>query len=105
MVQKLVGHVVSTKMCKSIAVKVTREYLHPLFMKQVRKSKKFIAHDELETCNLGDKVEIIQSKPHSKRKRFELNRIIRRNPFDEKGNLVNNDGKIVDPEGNVIDTN
>ena len=59
----------------------------------------------METCNLGDKVEIIQSRPHSKRKRFELNHVILRNPFDENGNLVNKDGKIVDPDGSGIKTN
>mmetsp|Transcript_16294 Transcript_16294/g.18449 ORF Transcript_16294/g.18449 Transcript_16294/m.18449 type:complete len:82 (-) Transcript_16294:816-1061(-) len=74
---KFVGTVVSTAMNKSIVVKVQRQYLHPVFLKHMRKSKKFLAHDEHEACKLGDKVEIMQCRRISKRKHFTLNDILR----------------------------
>ena len=67
-----VGFVVSNKMDKTIAVAVERRLRHPIYGKFVRKTKKFIAHDENNECNIGDKVKIVESRPLSKRKRWKL---------------------------------
>ncbi|MBT3169231.1 MAG: 30S ribosomal protein S17 [Candidatus Cloacimonetes bacterium] len=73
-----IGTVVSDKMDKTIVVSVQRQYKHPLYKKIVRKHKKFKAHDENNDCKMGDVVEIIESKPLSKEKRWALNNIIER---------------------------
>uniref|UniRef100_A0A7S2H311 Small ribosomal subunit protein uS17c n=1 Tax=Octactis speculum TaxID=3111310 RepID=A0A7S2H311_9STRA len=66
------GIVVSDKMQKSIVVAVTRFRVHPKYNKRLRYTRKFMAHDEEEVCEIGDKVRITMSKPISKRKRFKL---------------------------------
>lgn len=72
------GIVVSNKMDKTIAVKVERRLKHPLYGKFVKRSKKFIAHDEENTCNIGDRVRIMETRPLSKMKRWRLVEIIER---------------------------
>ncbi len=71
-----VGIVVSNKMDKSVVVKVNRYVLHPVYKKFVRKTKKFMAHDENNSCNIGDKVRIVESRPLSRRKRWVVTEII-----------------------------
>lgn len=73
-----VGIVVSDKMDKSITVVVERRLRHPIYGKFVKKSTKFMAHDENNDCNPGDKVRIEETRPLSKRKRFTLVEIIER---------------------------
>lgn len=68
----------STKMDKTISVLVERRLMHPLYGKFVKRSKKFLAHDEENTCNIGDKVRIMETRPLSKRKRWRLVEIIER---------------------------
>ncbi|MCX8027897.1 MAG: 30S ribosomal protein S17 [Thermodesulfovibrionales bacterium] len=70
------GTVVSDKMQKTVVVAVTRAYQHPLYKKTIKKTKKFMAHDEQERCKIGDVVEIIESRPLSKRKRWEVIKIL-----------------------------
>ena len=72
------GVVVSSKMDKTIAVKVVRRLMHPLYGKFVKRSKKFFAHDEENTCNVGDVVRIMETRPLSKMKRWRLVEIIER---------------------------
>lgn len=67
-----VGEVVSNKMNKTVIVKVERKMLHPVFKKFVKRTKKFVAHDEGDKCQIGDKVEIMESKPLSKTKRWKV---------------------------------
>ncbi len=74
----LVGEVVSNKMDKSIVVKVETLVMHPLYKKYIKRSKKYMAHDPNNECSIGDKVEIIESRPLSKRKRWRLKRILER---------------------------
>ncbi len=76
--KQIVGIVTSSKMDKSITVIVERRLKHPIYGKFIRKSKKFMAHDEKNDCNEGDKVRIIESRPLSKRKRWSLVEIIER---------------------------
>ena len=73
---KRVGVVVSDKMDKTVVVKVERQFAHPLYRRTVRKSKKFMAHDESGQAKVGDRVEIIEARPLSKRKRWQLVRVL-----------------------------
>ena len=73
-----VGVVTSNKMDKTIAVSVERRLRHPIYGKFVKKSKKFIAHDENNDCNIGDVVRIMESRPLSKTKRWRLVEIVER---------------------------
>ena len=68
----LTGEVVSDKTAKTIVVKVERKTMHPKYNKFVTTSKKFHAHDEKEQASVGQTVTIIESKPYSKLKRWEL---------------------------------
>lgn len=71
-----VGIVVSNKMQKTIVVKVERRVKHPLFGKYIKLSKKFMAEDAQNECNIGDKVRIMETRPLSKLKRWRLVEII-----------------------------
>ena len=75
-----VGEVVSTKMQKTIVVEVSRRVPHPLYKRIIGKRKKFYAHDEKGTANLGDVVRIVECRPLSKLKRWQLLDIVRRAP-------------------------
>jgi len=70
------GLVVSDKMDKSIVVAVERRVKHPLYGKFVKRTTKFIAHDEENTCGIGDKVLIMETRPLSKTKNWRLVEII-----------------------------
>lgn len=72
----IVGTVVSDKMDKTIVVQAARLTKHPKYGKFYKKFKKFKVHDEKNTCDVGDLVEIIESQPISKQKSFRLKRII-----------------------------
>jgi small subunit ribosomal protein S17 len=74
------GSVVSNRMDKSIVVKVEMLIKHPLYKKYIKKSKKYMAHDPENDCNIGDKVEIVETRPLSSRKRWRLQKIIERAP-------------------------
>jgi small subunit ribosomal protein S17 len=71
-----VGYVTSDKMDKTIVVTVEEFIRHPLYGKRVKRSKKFKAHDEENTCGIGDKVRIMETRPLSKDKRWRLVNII-----------------------------
>lgn len=73
-----VGVVVSDKMDKSIVVAVKRKVKHPMYGKFVNKTTKFHAHDESNTCNEGDTVRIMETRPLSKTKCWRLVEIIQR---------------------------
>lgn len=64
------GTVVSNKMDKTVVVAVTRLFQHPEYKKTVKRVTKFKAHDEKDTCQIGDVVQIIETKPLSKEKRW-----------------------------------
>jgi small subunit ribosomal protein S17 len=70
------GKVVSDKMDKTVVVAVTRTFQHPLYKKTVKKITKFKAHDEENKCQMGDKVQIIESRPLSKDKRWEVIKVM-----------------------------
>lgn len=72
------GVVVSNKMDKTISVKVERRLMHPLYGKFVKRSNKFFAHDEENTCKVGDTVRIMETRPLSKNKRWRVVEILER---------------------------
>lgn len=73
-----IGVVSSNKMEKTITVQVERRLRHPIYGKYVKKSKKFMAHDEKNDCNIGDTVKIMESRPLSAKKRWRLVEVIER---------------------------
>ncbi|MGQ9634718.1 MAG: 30S ribosomal protein S17 [Bryobacteraceae bacterium] len=75
-----VGQVISAKMAKTIVVEVTRRVPHPLYKRVVTRRKKFYAHDEENSARPGDTVRIVESRPLSRLKRWQLVEIIRRAP-------------------------
>jgi small subunit ribosomal protein S17 len=74
--RRMNGVVISNKMTKTVVVEVTRTYLHPLYRKVVHSSMRVKAHDELD-CQVGDKVQIVESKPISKEKKWVVEEITR----------------------------
>src|SRR5438552_17355414 len=73
-----IGEVVSARMQKTIVVEVTRRVPHPVYKRIVSKRKKFYAHDEQSQAKVGDVVRIIECRPLSKLKRWELKEIVRK---------------------------
>ena len=73
-----VGIVMSDKMERSIVVSVERKVKHPKYGKFVKKTTKFIAHDEKNDCNIGDTVKIMETRPLSKTKNLRLVEIVER---------------------------
>ena len=73
-----IGVVDSNKMDKSIVVTIERKVKHPLYGKFVKKTTRFIAHDEENTCNEGDTVRIMETRPLSRSKNWRLIEIIER---------------------------
>ena len=73
-----IGVVVSNKMDKTIVITVEQKVKHPMYGKFIKSRNKFTAHDEENTCNIGDKVKIMETRPLSKRKCWRLVEIIER---------------------------
>ncbi|QQS22320.1 30S ribosomal protein S17 [Candidatus Saccharibacteria bacterium] len=95
MAKTLTGIVTSDVADKTITVTVTSRETHPIYGKQYTVSRKYVAHDEKNTAGKGDKVTIVETRPISKRKAFELQEILERS----KGSIqVKNDTEEVLPE-------
>ena len=75
-VKEKVGIVISNKMEKTIVVNVESRYSHPMYSKIMVKTKKYLAHDENQECNIGDQVLVKECRPLSRKKRWILERII-----------------------------
>jgi len=76
--RRLVGRVTSDRMQKTIVVEVSRQVIDPLYGKVVRRRARFKAHDEKNECKTGDRVEVEESRPLSREKRWRVVRIIER---------------------------
>lgn len=74
--KQLIGRVVSNKMDKTVVVKVERLQRHSLYKKVMRRSKKYKAHDEHNSCQVGDLVRIVESRPLSREKRWVVEEIL-----------------------------
>ena len=70
------GIVTSDQMDKTVAVAIVRTYQHPIYKKIVRSTTKILAHDEQNACKMGDLVQVIESRPLSRRKRWKVRQII-----------------------------
>jgi small subunit ribosomal protein S17 len=79
------GVVVSDKMDKTVVVAVEGVKIHPLYKKPVTFAKKYKAHDENNTCKIGDRVQIVESRPLSKEKRWRVMKILSRREGLESG--------------------
>lgn len=75
--RRMIGVVTSNKMMKTVVVEITRTYRHPLYGKVVHLSKRVKAHDELG-CQIGDKVQIVESAPISRDKRWVVETIVKK---------------------------
>jgi small subunit ribosomal protein S17 len=75
-VKEEIGIVVSNKMQKTIVVKVENRYSHPIYSKTMIKTKKYLAHDESDQCNIGDQVLLQECRPLSRRKRWKLIKVL-----------------------------
>lgn len=76
--QVLTGTVVSDKMEKTVVVAVERTVVHRLYHRYAKRTSKFKAHDETNDCNIGDRVELVSSRPLSRSKRWRVSRIVER---------------------------
>lgn len=76
MARKLVGTVVSDVQDKTIVIAVNRSVTHPVYGKRYSVTKKYAAHDEKNQAHIGDKVEVTETRPISKRKTWELSKVI-----------------------------
>jgi len=75
-VKKEIGIVISDKMNKTVVVEIENRYPHPIYSKTLIKTKKYLAHDELEEANIGDQVLVQECRPLSKKKRWKLMKIL-----------------------------
>lgn len=73
-----IGTVARDKMDKTIVVEIIENVRHPMYKKIVKRTIKFKAHDEENTCKVGDKVEIMETRPLSKEKRWRLVKVLER---------------------------
>jgi small subunit ribosomal protein S17 len=76
--QEKIGVVTSNKMQKTVVVTVDRQIIHPLYKRVVRKSHKFLAHDEKGECRVGDWVRIQETRPLSAKKRWRVTQVMSR---------------------------
>jgi small subunit ribosomal protein S17 len=75
-VKEEIGIVVSNKMQKTIVVRIEDRYSHPIYSKTMIRTKKYLAHDELDQCNIGDQVLLQECRPLSRRKRWKLVKVL-----------------------------
>lgn len=75
-VKRKIGIITSTNMQKTVVVKIENRYFHPIYSKTLIKTKKYLAHDELEQCSIGDQVLVEECRPLSKKKRWKLIKIL-----------------------------
>ena len=74
--RRIVGVVTSNKMTKTVVVEITRKFRHPLYRKVIHTSKRVKAHDEIG-CQIGDEVQIVESRPLSRDKRWVVENIVK----------------------------
>ena len=75
--RRMTGFVTSNKMTKTVVVEITRVFRHPLYRKVVHTSKRMKAHDEIG-CQVGDEVQIVESRPLSRDKRWVVESVVKR---------------------------
>ncbi len=88
----LEGFVVSDRMDKTVLVEIKGVFRHPVFGKTVRKTKRYMAHDEENACRVGDRVRIMESRPLSRHKRWRVLEILEREEMVAHDTASNNGG-------------
>jgi len=73
-----IGEVVSDKMDKTVVIKVSRRFPHPLYKRIITRTAKILAHDEENTCHVGDTVRVMAMRPMSRRKRWRVAEVLER---------------------------
>ncbi len=76
--QTKTGRVISDKMEKTVVVAVSNMVIHPLYHRHMKRTSKFYAHDEQNECRMGDEVRIVSSRPRSRKKRWQVQEILKR---------------------------
>ena len=76
--QEIIGTVVSNKMTKSVVVTIEHQVRDGLYGKQLRRTSRFMAHDEENSARVGDRVALVESRPLSRRKRWVVTRVVER---------------------------
>jgi small subunit ribosomal protein S17 len=89
MARTIVGTVVSDKADKTIVLSVTVRKTHPIYKKQYSRSTKYIAHDENNEARVGDRVEVVETRPISARKHLKLVKILEKAAIAEKDRVEN----------------
>lgn len=92
--RRMEGVVVRAKLAKTVSVRVDHSYRHPLYQKVVRRSRQYLVHDELG-CQPGDRVQIVESRPISRLKRWAVESITRRATAAQ---VAASQQEIIDPE-------
>lgn len=85
--RRIVGVVTSNKMTKTVVVEITRKFRHPLYRKVVYSSKRVKAHDEIG-CQVGDEVQIVESQPISRDKRWVVEKVVKRETRTEDSGVA-----------------
>jgi len=85
--RRIVGVVTSNKMTKTVVVEITRKFRHPLYRKVVYTSKRVKAHDEIG-CQIGDEVQIVESRPISRDKNWVVEKIVKRETRTEDAGVA-----------------
>lgn len=91
--RRMIGTVTSDKMDKTVVVAVERIFQHPKYKKYIRRTKKYKAHDEKNECRVGDVVEIEETRPLSREKRWRVIRIVKRSELGEELPEVEEEGE------------
>ncbi len=73
-----IGEVVSSKMDKTVVVKISRRFPHPLYKRIITRTAKLVAHDETNDCKVGDVVKVMATRPLSKTKRWRVSEVLER---------------------------
>ncbi|MCS7281347.1 MAG: 30S ribosomal protein S17 [Desulfobacterota bacterium] len=89
--KKMIGTVVSNKMQKTVVVEVEKLFKHPKYKKYVKKRKRYKAHDENNSCQIGDKVLIVETRPLSKEKRWLVKQILERRQMPQPEEVIKDD--------------
>ena len=96
--RRMTGVVTSNKMTKTVVVEITRTYRHPLYRKVVHLSKRIKAHDEVG-CQIGDRVQIVESRPLSREKRWVVESVLRHETkTEDAGGLAAIQSEEISPE-------
>lgn len=85
--RRIVGVVTSNKMTKTVVVEITRKFRHPLYRKVVHTSKRVKAHDEIG-CQVGDEVQIVESRPISRDKTWVVEKIVKQETRTEDSGVA-----------------